>query len=67
MAFPKDMKTLNSKAILNTWKSADMIVGMTTSIAWLYSNTHNEALAAGDRTLMIEEPVEVLRRMFHCE
>jgi len=67
MTFSTDMKTLSSKAILNAWKSADMIIGMTTAVAWLYSNAHNEALAAGARTLMIEEPVEVLRRMFPCE
>jgi len=67
MTFPTDMKTFSSKAILNAWKSADMIIGMTTAAAWLYSKAHNEALAAGARTLMIEEPVEVLRRMFPCE
>lgn len=67
MTFPTDTKTLNSKAILNAWKSADMIIGMTTAVGWLYSEAHNEALAAGARTLMIEEPVEVLRRMFPCE
>jgi len=69
MTFPTDMKTFSSKAILNAWKSADMIIGMTTPgvASWLYSDAHNEALKAGARTLMIEEPVEVLRRLFPCE
>jgi len=43
-----------------------MIIGMTTSIAWFYSNAHSEVLAAGARTLIIEDPLEVLRRMFPC-
>jgi len=69
MTFPTDMDTFSSKAILNTWKSADVIIGMTTPnvASWLYSDAHNEALKEGARTLMIEEPVEVLRRLFPCE
>lgn len=67
MTFPTDIKTLNSKAIMNAWKSADMIIGMTSAIGWLYSDAHNEALKAGARTLMIFEPVDILRRLFPCE
>ena len=67
MTMPTDTKNLNTKAVMSTWKSADMIIGMTTGIGWLYSDAHNEALDAGVRTLMIEEPVECLRRMFPCE
>ena len=61
-------KALDStKAIINAWKSADMIIGMTSKVGWLYSDAHNKALKAGARTLMIFEPVEVLRRLFPCE
>lgn len=67
MTFPTDIKTLNSKAIMNAWKSADMIIGMTSAIGWLYSDAHNEALKAGARTLMVFEPVDILRRLFPCE
>lgn len=67
MTFPTDTKELSSPSILNAWREADMVIGMTSSIGWLYSHAHNEALAAGTRTLMIEEPVECLRRMFPCQ
>ncbi len=71
MTFPTDLdkKAFSSKAILNAWKSADMIIGMTSfaGIKWLYSDAHNEALKAGARTLMVHEPVEILRRLFPCE
>jgi len=69
MTVPTDTSTkaLSSKVIINAWKSADMIIGMTSKVHWLYSDAHNEALKAGARTLMLHAPVEELRRLFPCE
>jgi len=69
MTVPTDTttKALGSKVIVNAWKSADMVIGMTTKVHWLYSDAHNEALEAGARTLMIHSSVEELRRLFPCE
>ena len=57
---------MNSRAVVDAWRAADLVVGMmaSTDAGWLYSDAHNEALDAGTRTLMIEEPEDVLRRLF---
>jgi 2,5-dihydroxypyridine 5,6-dioxygenase len=52
--------------MLEAWKAADMVVGMSTT-SWLYSDAHNEALASGTRTLMVMEPIDVLTRLFPTE
>lgn len=65
LATPSDTE-LSSEFVLNSWKQADMVIGIT-SIPWLYTDAHNEALAQGTRTLLIEEPIENLRRLFPCE
>jgi 2,5-dihydroxypyridine 5,6-dioxygenase len=31
--------------------------------SWMYTDTHNAALGAGARVLMVQEPLEVLKRM----
>ena len=69
MTVPTDTttKALGSKAIMSAWKSADMIIGMTSNVQWLYADAHNEALKAGARTLMVIVSVEELRRLFPCE
>ncbi|OFW54246.1 MAG: hypothetical protein A2163_10470 [Actinobacteria bacterium RBG_13_35_12] len=70
MTVPTDTTTqaLNSnKAIVNCWKSADMVIGMTSKVHWLYSDVHNEANNAGARTLMLGAPVEELIRLFPTE
>jgi 2,5-dihydroxypyridine 5,6-dioxygenase len=54
---------LRSRAVVDAWKAADMVVALA-SFPWLYSKAHNEALDAGTRTLMVEEPEDVLRRLF---
>ena len=54
---------MKSRAIIDAWKGSDLVVGMLTT-AWIYSDAHNAALDAGARTLMIEEPEDMLRRMF---
>jgi 2,5-dihydroxypyridine 5,6-dioxygenase len=57
---------LSSSFILETWKSADLVLGITT-IPWLYTQAHNEALAHGTRTLLIEENFNNLKRLFPCK
>src|SRR5262249_22039694 len=54
---------LSSRAVGDAWKASDMVVAMA-SFPWLYSKAHNEALDAGTRTLMVEEPEDVLKRLF---
>src|SRR5262245_40907120 len=49
---------LSSKAVVEAWKAADLVVALA-SFPWLYSKAHNEALDAGTRTLMVEEPEDV--------
>lgn len=46
------------------WQSADLVIGMAATVPWLYSEAHNQALETGVRTLMIEEPEDILRRLF---
>lgn len=63
---PSTMSTKDlddNKVLLNAWKSADMVIGMTVKVGWLYSNIHNEALKSGTRTLMCEEAADCLRRL----
>jgi 2,5-dihydroxypyridine 5,6-dioxygenase len=49
------------------WRSADLVLGMSTIPrgigSWMYTATSDEALAAGARILMVQEPVHALRRM----
>jgi 2,5-dihydroxypyridine 5,6-dioxygenase len=58
---------LEDKTVRAAWQNADMILGMSTIPrgigSWMYTDTHNAALKAGARVLMIQEPLEVLRRM----
>ena len=53
------------------WQQADMILGMSTLPrgigSWMYTETHNMALEAGARVLMVQEPLEVLKRMLPNE
>ena len=58
-----DEEWMKSQAIIDAWKGSDLVVGMLTT-GWIYSDAHNAALDAGARTLMIEEPEDMLRRMF---
>jgi 2,5-dihydroxypyridine 5,6-dioxygenase len=49
------------------WQNADMILGMSTLPrgigSWMYTETHNLALEAGARVLMVQEPLAALKRM----
>jgi len=66
---PANNDWMRSRAIIDAWRSADLVIGMlqSTDTHWVYSDAHNEALEAGTRTLMIEEPEDVLRRLFPSE
>ena len=46
-----------------TFKAADIVYGQIP----LYTDAHNAALASGTRTLMVQQSVETLRRMFPDE
>jgi len=50
---------------LEAMKAADLVIDMST-VGWLYTNVHNEILASGTRTLMVNNPPEVLRRLLPC-
>ena len=49
------------------WRSAGLVLGMSTVPrgigSWMYTDTSDDALAAGVRVLMVQEPVGALRRM----
>jgi len=51
---------------LEAMKAADLVIDMST-IGWLYTNVHNEILASGSRTLMVNNPPEILRRLLPCK
>ncbi|MCC7354001.1 MAG: hypothetical protein IT330_09605 [Anaerolineae bacterium] len=51
----------------SAWRSAQMVLGMSTVPrgigSWMYTDACNDALAAGARVLMVQEPLGPLRRM----
>jgi len=51
---------------LEAMKAADLVIDMST-VGWLYTNVHNQILASGTRTLMVNNPPEVLRRLLPCK
>lgn len=57
---------MESRAVVEAWKSSTLVVGLLASMDthWIYSTAHSEALAAGAKTLMIEEPEDILLRLF---
>ncbi len=63
---PADDSWMKSRTIIDAWKGCDMVVPLvaSTETHWIYSEAHNEALDAGVRTLMLEEPEDHLRRLF---
>jgi 2,5-dihydroxypyridine 5,6-dioxygenase len=67
MEVPHSTDSLASRTIVDAWKAADMVIPLTSRIRWLYSDAHNEALDSGTRTLMVQEPVDILRRLFPDE
>jgi 2,5-dihydroxypyridine 5,6-dioxygenase len=59
---PSD-SVISADLAIQAWKTANLVVAITT-IPWLYTVAHNDALRRGTRTLMIQEPVSNLRRLF---
>lgn len=53
------------------WQNADMVLGMSMLPrgigSWMYTETHDLALEAGARVLMVQEPLQVLKRMLPNE
>ncbi len=67
MISPSD-SDISSAVVSQAWKGADLVVAMSSAPwRWLYNDAHNAALRAGTRTLMVGEPLPVLRRMFPDE
>lgn len=58
---------LTGKLVRDAWRAASMVIGMSTVPtgigSWMYTETCSEALAAGARILMVQEPISALRRM----
>lgn len=66
MTVAADDEWMKSRVIVDAWKGCDLMAAMI-STPWLYSRAHNDALDAGTRTLMIEEPEDILARLFPTE
>jgi len=62
---------LDDPLVRAAWQHTDMILGMSTVPrgigSWMYTETHDAALSAGARVLMVQEPLEVLKRMLPNE
>jgi 2,5-dihydroxypyridine 5,6-dioxygenase len=57
---------VGDKVIKAAWTHADMILGMSFlpgSYSWMYADVHSQALAAGARVLMVQEPPTTLKRL----
>lgn len=69
LTVPSGNGWMDSRAVVEAWKSSTLVVGLLASMDthWIYSKAHTEALAAGAKTLMIEEPEDVLLRLFPTE
>jgi 2,5-dihydroxypyridine 5,6-dioxygenase len=64
LVVPSNGEYIDSRAVIDAWKGSDIVIAMAATVPWLYSEAHNEALEAGVRTLMVEEPEDILRRLF---
>jgi len=62
---------LDDTLVRAAWQNADLILGMSMLPrgigSWMYTDTHNAALKAGARVLMVQEPLDVLKRMLPTE
>jgi 2,5-dihydroxypyridine 5,6-dioxygenase len=59
-------QNLQDRTIHAAWTNADLILGMSFlpgDYSWMYTDLHNDALAAGARVLMVQEPAGVLVRL----
>ncbi len=61
---------LQDDLVRAAWTHADMVLGMTFlpgPVSWVFTDVTNAALAAGARVLMVQEPLNVLKRMMPTE
>ncbi len=61
-----EAQNLQDKTIHAAWTHADLILGMSFlpgDYSWMYTDLHNDALLAGARVLMVQEPPDVLIRL----
>ena len=61
-----EMQSLQDPLIRAAWLQADLLLGMSFlpgNFSWMYTDLHNEALKAGARVLMVQEPPTVLLRL----
>jgi 2,5-dihydroxypyridine 5,6-dioxygenase len=66
MTVPSEPGSLDFPGVVEAWAAVDMVIGMT-GIPWLFSPVHNQVRQAGKtRTLMVQEPIATLRRLFPC-
>jgi 2,5-dihydroxypyridine 5,6-dioxygenase len=58
---------LSSPLVRAAWRAASLVVGMSTVPrgigSWMYTDASSDALEAGVRILMVQEPIAALRRM----
>lgn len=67
MTVPSGDDSLEYPGVCEAWKAADLVIGMT-SLPWIFSPVHNHVRQSGKtRTLMVQEPVSTLRRLFPCQ
>ena len=61
----------NDPLVRAAWQNADIVLGMSTLPrgigSWMYTETHDAALEAGARVLMVQEPIAALKRMLPSE
>ncbi len=64
-------QAISDKLCIAAWENADLIIGMSILPrgigSWMYTETHNRALKSGARTLMVQSPIERMRRMIPNE
>ena len=62
---------LEDNLVCSAWNNADLVLGMSMLPrgigSWIYTETSNNALKAGARILMVQEPFDGLKRMFPNE
>lgn len=61
-----DVDTFFTPSVRGAWKSADLVVTLLRE-PFIYSQAHNEILATGTRTLLVQDTIANMRRLFPHE
>lgn len=61
-----DVATFFTKSVIAAWKSADLVVTLIRT-PFIYSEEHNAILATGTRTLLVQDTIANMRRLFPNE